>query len=539
MLKPVYQWMLIIFSIFWIGFLLLDYLNKHDLFLISATQLPFGKLILAELIVGGAAVFLFHRNRNSEKVSWLFTGAFMLLFCIFHIVFSVSYYFSSTLTNYGFSDPKILSVLGITFFISGTVFLLVAMCYGLGDRLWNFISPKSNKKASSLPVKLALGITAWTFVLFFLGLIGQLNQLVVLLLVVFLVVLHWQPTLSFLKNLFFTPFPKRVQLNYLGLASFYLLLLFIVLNIIRIISPVPTGSDALNYYLNLSSLLADYQQLVVGFQPYNWSLFQASGLILTGNIASAMLISSLGAILSLVALEELAHKRLKIDLNVSWFLLLTFYLVPTVAFQSISELKIDLGLLFIQISILIIFLRWVMVHQKSPSLLFDSTLNNADRYMIILGILLGFALGTKITTLFLIFGLFTALLFVTSGFYGFLGGFLFSIGMALILKLDASIDLRPYHLSVVFVQWFALSAGIALLSWNFYNKKEAFFSSLRPLIIFSLFAFLTFLPWLIKNGVETRSLNPNELLTGKRPGVEINATMIKDQFDQILNGSKK
>lgn len=92
--------------------------------------------------------------------------------------------------------------------------------------------------------------------------------------------------------------------------------------------------------------------------------------------------------------------------------------------------------------------------------------------------------------------------------------------------------LRRYHIGVDALQWGVLLAGIFLFAGIYASDKKAWLAGLRNTIMLVMFVALMFFPWVVKNYVDTRSLNPRELLSGKEAAPEINLQILEQNQQQ-------
>ena len=294
--------------------------------------------------------------------------------------------------------------------------------------------------------------------------------------------------------------------------------------------PFPIGSDSLNLYVNIPVLLAENHNLVAGNQPYNWALFMSIGKIVFGKLEVVLGLSFLGGLLSLAALYRLSRKWLGV--NLSALVLLLFYSTPMINFFSYMDMKVDMGLLFITLSILLIFYNWVNPYkvEKDVNIVKGLGLSKANafftkhipavlkqnRLFILIGFLTGFAFGIKLTVLFFFLALNCAIWYVKGGKLTFITSLFLCLGFVFLLQLDKQSGLRQFHKYVTEIQWSLLAIGLSLLIYSFSKKKK----TLRKLITYSLlmagFFALSMLPWIGKNFIETNKLSVTALLNGKK-----------------------
>lgn len=312
-------------------------------------------------------------------------------------------------------------------------------------------------------------------------------------------------------------------------------------NYVLILRPFPIGSDSLNLYVNIPSLISEYHSLVNGNQPYNWSLFMSSGLILFGRIDVVLSLSFLGGLLALLTLYRISRKWL--DVNNSALVLLLFYSAPMVNFLSYMDMKVDMGMLFITLTILLLYYNWIIPNETKQNFPKEIGLEKfraffkrkipkilkENRLLVAIGILAGFAFGVKLTILFFFFALHCSIWFIKGGKLSFLASFFLCIAAVFILKLDNQPGLRQFHQYVPILHWTLLSIGLSIVVFLIIKRKEKLKMVLTYSAIVSAFFVLPILPWLGKNYIESRKLSVYSLLNGKKKSPIFNINNDKNQ----------
>jgi len=312
----------------------------------------------------------------------------------------------------------------------------------------------------------------------------------------------------------------------------------------------------------LPRLLSDHGSLVSGYQPHNWSLFMSLGFILFNMTEVTLCLSLVGGLLTIAAMYYLGVHWLKINVNYVWLTLAAFYLTPTIVHQSSKELKVDLGLLFIQLSILILFIIWYKKQKNSESLEeevddTDHSINNPTaysfgflnkihqlkpfsklqnsnyKYIVILGLLTGFAMGIKLTSVFIMLAILSGIWVLQQRTTGYFAIFFLSIFVLLLAKVDNTGGLRIYHLSATTVQWICLGIGLALLGLEFLNNRQMFAKKFMNSLVYGLIVVFSFMPWVAKNYAETRSTDVSILLNGKHIGPPVSVEMLDRNWKKV------
>jgi len=360
---------------------------------------------------------------------------------------------------------------------------------------------------------------------FALGALRILIPPVVLFLILLPIALRYKVVIKWLRNLLVEPaLDFGAKLSTGGILALNGLIVLVSINLLRIQTPLPTGSDAQNYYINLARLIDSYDGLVTGFQPYNWSLITSMGYHLGNGTPSALVLAMLGGILSLVALYRVGRSMLNANPNVLLFALFLFYLTPTVTVQSIAELKIDLGLLFMSLGALLLF--WYAIREK------DWKYSNHPAVYALIGCSAGWTIGIKLTALFLVIGLLAVLWYRRAGVRAHFAAVLLAMGLSLLIGLDQIIRIDQQHLGRIPVMLVCLIFGIILAVLAYSADRKSMIQALRQSVIIGLFAGLTFSPWVVKNILETGSTEPRQLLMGAEPGVPLDIKIIQELMEK-------
>jgi hypothetical protein len=519
-MKIIGQIFTILFLTSWISILFSDYLNKHPTYGLAFKHLEYAGLIA--FLLGGGILFSWVGNRLKARkkplraLNGLALGAFFLVLAVVGAGFGYN-----KIDPSGFNGVKAVHALAL---IGGNLialFLIVVIAYALGS----FINEKTqlpyNSGMEAGLLAISSGLLGLTAMLFVLGAVSLLYSFVLIPIFVLLLVLLRSRALHFVRLSCWAALPLDKNLNALGLFSFFLLLFLTALNFAAVNVPMPAGFDALTLYANLPTLIADRHGLVEGFQPYNWSILMSLGLTLFNSVEISFGLSWLGGILSVFALYSLGRNWLKIDINHTLLGLLVFTLIPAFYLQSYGEIKVDLGLLFVYLSILLLLLGYAKAEifsVASSSQRTDSSTSPGNlAAFAMLGILTGFAVGIKLTTLYFSLALLCAVWFYYHGKRGFFAALSASLWLIFLLKVDQIAGLRQFHLGVDRLQWALFACSVLLALGILSAEKMKFWDSLRKTLVFVLFAGLAFSPWMVKNYLDSRSLSPQILLNGVQP----------------------
>ena len=366
-------------------------------------------------------------------------------------------------------------------------------------------------------IRLGLGITVWSLLLFFLGTVQLLRPIVLFPLILLTLGVGWRTTLTYLRDGLWTPISHKKDLSGVGVVGVLIVLLFLGFNFLQIQRPFPFGFDSLALYSNLPALISGKQGLVPGFQPYYWSLIMAQGFVLFNLTNFNLVISFLGVALSVYAMFHLGRRWLNTDY--AWLGCAVFVTIPAINFQSYKDMKIDMGLLFVSLSVVLLFLTWIDQYRKQVDTDADFRTTHLG-YAAGMGLMLGLALGIKFTAVFLLFATIGALWYVLGGRIAFIAVFLLSVAAIFLAGVDNMTGLRSYHLGVRWLTFLLLPVGLVLFGMAFVRRRDTALLGVRISVMIGLFLLLTFLPWPVKNYVETRQVNFRALVFGEQAGAK-------------------
>ena len=350
-----------------------------------------------------------------------------------------------------------------------------------------------------------------------LGAFGLLDQYVVLGLLLLLILLNYKASFSFLLKTLWTTIKRPKDLNFWGAFVAFMVLVYIAMNYLYTQAPFPLGFDARNYYVNIPKLISETGYLIEGFQPYAWSLIMATGFVAFGSPEITMFISVLGGLLSLFAIYDLAKNHIGIGSNSAFLVVLLYLVTPTVTNHFIIEFKIDLSLVFIQLVTLSLVLHWIKSKKGTRTIEFFNDKSQDTKFLVIVGLLFGFALSVKVLSVFLIIAVFTAFWWIIEDIYGVIGTALSSIGFIILLGLDELSGLSIYHLSSTYVGIISLVIGLGVLIYSFLRSRTLFLQVIKSLTIIGFVTAITFSPWVYKNYTYAKTNSMIEIIIGDNP----------------------
>jgi len=517
-----------------------DYLYYHPDYYQSIIDFKYLDLVLANFFIGGVVGYFVINNKIKTKFSLANGIGISLLFLLISgIIIKVQTNRLPTTSEVLISD--IGTYLGTLSIISISTYFIYLVCYCLGNFLVTRIfSLKKKEQLEECLISIALGIILLGILLFIAATFSVLTFIPVWIFFLITPLLLWKHTLRFIKVTFFSNIFKSERIGWLGFICFYIILFSVSLNCLQNVRPFPFGFDALRLYLNLPKLLAERGEMVIGHSPYYWSLFISLGHVLFNKVEVVISLSSSGGILAAISIYALSKKWLNRDFSL--LVVLLFLSLPMVKFLSSSDVKDDLGLLFIHLTVFLILVNYLEFpkynilpsqltsNKKTPEKikplisLLDLQPKNALLYgkitekmqlIMLMGIISGGSLGIKLTTLILIFSVVSILFLFKVGFVGFITSTLLMFALILLAGLDVGSGLRAYHLGTHWFRWIVLGLGLIGLIYLVYQHQKETFQLFKLCTIYGAIAILLYLPWPIKNYTETKSLSFETFIKGK------------------------
>ena len=519
----------VIFALFWVLFVFTDYWQKHPVYYLSFQLFEYWGLAIFLTTMGAGVVWLASKFGKQKKYQGLFNGLSVFALFLLISVVSVGFVYGKTTNNASFDLPKAARVLGLIGGVSLATYSITLVCFVLGNLINDALKVRL-KKGDSIVTDLASGIMGLVLVLFLLGAVSLLHSFIIFPLMAVILLAGRKKALGFLKTTLLQPLAANKSLNALGLACFFGLVVLLSLNFTALNVPMPAGFDTLTLYSNLPSLIGQHHALVAGFQPYNWSVFMSLGQILFSSTPVILALSYLGGALALYAMYVLGRNWLNLDVNYTLVALLAFALIPVFSGQMSAELKVDLGLLFIYLSVVLLLLNYF---SKEPKDAEDKSAVKGwmqSPEILLMGLLSGFSLGIKLTTLYFAFAVVSALWYHRTAKRGMFAVFLICLFLVFLLRIDETGGLRQYHLGVDTLKWGVLLASLFLFAGVYLDNRKALWRSIRITAFYGIFFLLPFLPWMVKNYVDTKSLSPATLMSGREASPAINLQIIEQNW---------
>jgi len=569
-MKTLPKWISLLCIGIWMLVCLVDYWQYHQLQRLAVQQFQFGRLATIVVLLSLAIGFVGYRFK--DQVARYVHGLSIVLFSLVLLGLSVQAFMR---VNQGEVLPshQLVQFLLSNVMTAGAVLLLVLSAYTAGDLIIRLTRLRRTKHGYHL-LRIGVGMILYTELLFVLGALNLLHPVLVWVLVVLFPALNYRQSLLFIKRLLWTPIRVFKQLNMVGIVTFCLLLWWINLNLVYINRPFPLGFDAMSLYVNLSSLINDYQGLVAGNSMYNWSLYAAQGYLLFDEAAITLAISFGGGILGLMALFTFARRW--VDPNFAMVVTALFYAMPMVNWLSYKDVKVDMPLLFFLFVLLLLFGEWLAFRpteeqdsqaasakktkkkRKKAKPSFWKRLDRSypwqlsvrqwiDRTfphrpsdlstLVLIGVFLGFSIGIKLTSILVLFMLLTGISYHWGGLIAFWGMSVFLLGASFVIGIDDQPGLRYFNTITTLLQWVFLVVGMGLLLWQGFKERERLRSGFLAYLIVGGFSLFMIAPWFAKNISEIDRFSVNGLLNGKTDQPTLDIQEIGRIYNELENTS--
>lgn len=548
MTSQIEKYLTIGFCTLWAILIFTDYWYYHPEYGQAIQVFQYLDLGVALAILGGITGFGIYKFRDWQKPIFFINGLGILALFLLISGLIIYFHFNKIGENFTVSFGEILTYLGKVISLLVSIYFIFLTAFSVGDLVFKYFFSFSWKRSESILVKIALGVTVTSLVLFLLGTINALNIMLILPLFLLILGVNWKSNWRFIQTTLLNPGKAVKQLNWLGFSSVYLLLIFLSLIFLQNIRPFPFGFDALALYLNLPNLIGQSEGLVAGYSPYYWSLFVSLGYIIFDHIIVVIGLSVSAGILCVFFIYEICRKWL--DVNTSLLTASLLYSLPMVNFQSYRDVKTDLGLLFILLAVVLVLIKWLSIEdesaykyktnaiippkqrqkssktkrKKEPMVLvkeeeYDGILgkylSENTQLIILIGILSGMAIGIKLTGLIIIFSILSVFAYIKGGHIGFLTAFVFSFAIILLGGLEVATGLRAYHFGAGHLKIVFPIIGLVGLGYLFVKRRKELFDLVRIAAVYGGVTILFYLPWPIKNYQETKVLSINTFIIGK------------------------
>ncbi len=489
--------------IVWALWVFINYFIHHPSFFYAISRPPYLKTIITLLIITmGTAFYLFNKKSYTLRGWKIYIFLLLILMIIYNSFVSETQLFSSSLFKH-----QLLFLTNNILLHLGTVFIFMC-CFSIGYLFLKRFNNILNIHHKSI-ISIAIGMALFTFILMILAAIGYLQTMVVIPITILLLVWQRKSCWAFIKYIFWNPINTKDSSPW-AYAIVMIILIFTAFNLIGAMKVFPLGYDGARLYQNITKTLIDTQMLVKGGQAYSWPLFTSLGPLLFKSMVFSIFLSHSIGILCLWAMFHLG--RIFLDKLTAWIAVAIFYTLPALSFHLFVDEKVDLSFLFVGTSIVILFMKY------GASIKYDFSLQGKTSrwFFSILGILLGFAMGIKYLSLLLIVGVFSIIIYQWGGIKAYLIAMFFALAGLFLLKIYSFGYLEISSIEQYSIVGVLLFLGflILVLNYKIFNWKKGALVG-KNLLIISTVLVLSFMPWAIKNAVESGNFSSKNLLYGK------------------------
>ncbi len=485
--------LVILWSIIIIGL----YLGYHPEYFLAIAQNPYFGTILICAVLAGLNVWL------RKKFSFFNSGIFdYMTIMIFILVIARNVLIENqVVTNFG--PIQIASFFRHNFGIHLAALFVIFTCHSFGILLSRRIGIAD--KTESAIVSIGFGIVIITSYLFALASISMLYWWMVWPVVLVPFLFAVKSNLSFLKLIFITSDrEEKFDPITAGLRQFTLI--FIAFFFVGAYKLFPLGFDSAALYQNASNLLAQNHSHLQGMQAYNWSLFTSLGPLLFGQIGVSIFLSHVFLLPCLWALFYFCEKFS--STRISWLTIALVVATPMIAFLGFVDAKIDLGFNFILLTTLILTLH-LLQNQSNNDEKTNTTLTA------LIGLMLGFAMGVKYLALFGLIAAAGILVFYRGKRLALLSWMFFAFGTLFLIGASdfGYISLEGGERYLLTCICYTVSA---FYIWRLYKRDKSvpIMEYVKPLGIIGVGFVLAFLPWGLKNTLESGEFSSSGILYG-------------------------
>lgn len=499
--RNIKKWFIILFCAYWLFIVFFNFISSSSDYVFAFRFFKYWDFLITAYLTGLLLSLFFIRKPfkwHSITISGFRNVYFYPILLIFMTMMMWFFFFKISL------DFSVFQYILKTILIHSSLIIVFAASISAGSFLLKKINPPSSFK-SNIFLQISLGFTIMSFGIFILGIINQFNWYTASIWLLVLTLSGWGGLVISIKNKLWKKQPD-ISLKPFSIFLIITVIIIISINLITVTSPFPIGFDSLTLYMNIPKLISNYGGLIEGLHPYNWSLIVSIGYVIFGSNAVALHLGSVSSILLIFLIFKISRSFVSTDWAL--FSAILFYTLPLVVWPSSIEIKTDLGMFFIMLTVLHTLFDFYYSKQK-----FDSTnlpnkiFDNEAKIWMIAGVLTGFSIGIKFTSLIAIIGIVVFLFYYYYGKFATIASLLVFIALIFIFNLHTYPDLSFSKIEMVS---FSSILVIIACAFIFLAKRKGMISTYKPvklIFILVISAGITFLPWGFKNTVE--SVPPN------------------------------
>lgn len=492
----------------------------HPVYARNFVELPNTKLAVLLFSISSAA-FIFLSVKKRAISGWK-----IALYVLGLQFFTLLVYGRAT-DGVTLSSKEIIPFLAYSTLLHCFFVFIMLTCYGLGEKVLQWMYPEEHGRGSDW-LALGAGISILGLAILPLGAVGLMKWWLVWPL--FLGLFFWR--FRVIRIAFQRLFLKTYHTSpaqWVNNGAVLLCLLFLAISFIRSVKLFPLGFDGVSVYMNISHLVATSGSLPTGFSAYNWSYFMALGEVMTGWESMSIAISHFIVLPIMLYLTFLSKEV--IQMKHYWLPALMFIYIPATGYHVLLDEKIDLGfLLIVMTAVHLAFKIWGADYRSG-----DSIMNAAMwKPMVLLGILLGYAIGIKYLGFFVLIGILSMWMYRLGGWKPVLGltlaavGAFFFTGAYRMAYVDLG-DSSPFLVGAI-----PFSLGCVLLISSMASDGNRYLKQWLPAMVMGLSTLFAFSPWIFKNAIENKSLSLESALFGSTEQQRIESSDLMRRLDRII-----
>lgn len=344
--------------------------------------------------------------------------------------------------------------------------------------------------------------------------------------------LLWRDALYWLKSMWDRQWTHEGPWYSAAVFIGWVLISLLALNYLNVVRPFPIGWDDLGRYLNMPRLLVSYGFFIPQLASYQWEYMTSLGFLLFGydsvfGATASMMINWMAGLLAVASVYTFG--RLFLGAGRGVLAALLYYALPVVGHFSFADMKVDNAVFAVGVlAMLAAFLGLYPVAGEEAD---DNESPTLDwRWMILTGVLAGFAFALKPTAVMVFLGIGTIIFGAMVHWTAFLGTL--SLSWAL-YTLEGRFNLsdigtRVYGNPDAFSRPVMLGAllvlGGGLCAYSAFLKPTAFRRTAAGAGIIIAAFIATVIPWLAYNNIAYGNIVPSLVFTAPNtlsPSMEI------------------
>jgi hypothetical protein len=306
----------------------------------------------------------------------------------------------------------------------------------------------------------------------------------------------------------------------------WLLLSLLALNFLNVVRPFPIGWDDLGRYLNMPRLLVSYGFFIPQLASFQWEYLTSLGFLLFGydsyfGATASMMINWSAGLLAVLAVYVFGRTMLGRGGGVLAALL--YYALPLVGHFSFADMKVD-NAVFLTGSLALFALFMALFPVREDEEDTEETEDAAGspidwRWLVVCGVMAGFAMAFKPTSIMTFFAIGTILYGVRVHWTAFIATIsltwaLYTLeGRFNLADISQRVYGNPDALSRPVILGSLLVLGIGLAVYSAFIRPGAFKRTTAAAGVIIGTFFLTLAPWLVYNNIAYGNTVPGLLFT--------------------------